>query len=188
MIVIVLPNLYVPSVLLDAIVVIVGAVVSTVIVKSGEVVLLPKESVSVTEMVHSPLARVANVQLPEESVQETLVEPAFVAVRTAVPAKLPLTVNVGVLSAVVLSESDTPRSEAAARSGVAPIVLKSMVETRDVLVAASLTTTYALYAVPGLSPVRFAVLALASADDVPLVTASPWVTTVEAEGADSDAA
>ena len=174
--------------LLDVIAVIVGAVVSTVIVKSGEVVLLPKESVSVTEMVQSPLARVANVQLPAESVQETLVDPAFVAVKTAVPAKLPLTVNVGVLSDVMLSVPDTPRSEATARSGVAPIVLKSMVETVELLVAASLTTTYALYAVPGLNPVTFAVLALANADDVPLATAVPCAATVAAEGAGSDAA
>ena len=173
MIVIVLPNLYVPSVLLDAIVVIVGAVASTVIAKSDEVTLLPEESVSVTEMVQSPFPRVANVQLPAESVQETLVDPVFVAVKTAVPAKLPLTVNVGVLSDVMSSVADTPRSEAVARSGVATIVLKSIVETVELLVAASLTTTYALYAVPGLNPVRFAALALASAEDVPLATAVP---------------
>ena len=130
--------------LLDVIAVIVGAVVSTVIVKSGEVVLLPKASVSVTEMVQSPLPNAAKVQVFALTVQETLVEPDFLAVKTAVPAKLPPTVNVGVLSEVMLSVPDTPRSDSVARSGVAPIVLKSMVETRDVLVAASLTTTCAL--------------------------------------------
>ena len=117
------PALYVPFAVVDVTPVTVGAVVSTVIASAVEVALLPEESVSVTEMVQSPLARVANVQLPAESVQETLVDPAFVAVKTAVPAKLPLTVNVGVLSDVMLSVPDTPRSEATARSGVAGVAM-----------------------------------------------------------------
>jgi hypothetical protein len=117
------PALYVPFAVVDVIPVTVGAVVSTVMGSAAEVALLPEESVSVTEMVQSPLARVANVQLPAESVQETLVEPSFVAVKTAVPAKLPLTVNVGVLSDVMLSVPDTPRSEATARSGVAGVAM-----------------------------------------------------------------
>ena len=177
-----------PSVLLDEIEVIVGAIESIVIVIVDEVTLLLRESVSVTEITQSPSARVASVQVPAVIVQETFAEPAFVAVRTAVPAKLPPTVNVGVLSEVMLSVPETPRSEATARSGVATVVLKSIVETEEILVAASLTTTYALYAVPGLNPAAFAVFEVASADDVPLATADPWASTAEAEGSASVAA
>ena len=111
------PALYVPFAELDVTPVTVGAVMSTVIVSGDEVAVFPDESVSVTEITQSPSARVASVQVPALSVQETLVEPAFVAVRTAVPAKLPLTVNVGVLSEVMLSVPEIPRSEAVARSG-----------------------------------------------------------------------
>ena len=126
------PALYVPFAVVDVTPVTVGAVVSTVIASSVEVAVLPEESVSVTEMVQSPFPRVANVQLPAESVQVTLVDPAFVAVKTADPAKLPLTVNVGVLSDVMLSVANTPRSEAVARSGAAGVAM-----------AVALTTTFA---------------------------------------------
>ena len=54
----------------------------------------------------------------DEIVQETLVEPSFVAVRIAVPAKLPETLRVGVLSLVALSVFDCPKSDELARSGV----------------------------------------------------------------------
>jgi hypothetical protein len=69
-------------------------------------------------------------------VQETLVEPAFVAVRTAVPVKLPATVNVGVLSDVVLSVLEVPRSEPTTRSGVAGVAIVVVLITTLARVAA----------------------------------------------------
>ena len=95
---------------------------------------LPAASVSVTDISHVPSARVANVQLFEEIVQETLVEPDFVAVTTAVPEKVPETVIVGVLSDVKLSVDELPRSEAVSRSGV------------DGVLGAVVSTTIALFA------------------------------------------
>jgi hypothetical protein len=112
----------------------VGAAVSTVIDKAVEGVALPAASVSVTDISHVPSARVANVQLFEEIVQETLVEPDFVAVTTAVPEKVPETVIVGVLSDVKLSVDELPRSEAVSRSGV------------DGVLGAVVSTTIALFA------------------------------------------
>ncbi len=52
------------------------------------------------------------MQAVDEMVHETLAEPAFVAVRIAVPAKVPVTVNVGVLSLVRLSVAEDPESDA----------------------------------------------------------------------------
>jgi len=77
------------------------------------------------------------VQLFEEIVQETLVEPDFVAVTTAVPEKVPETVIVGVLSDVKLSVDELPRSEAVSRSGVDG-VLGAVVSTTIALVSAIL--------------------------------------------------
>jgi hypothetical protein len=83
-----------------------------------------------------PSARVANVQVFKEIVQETLVEPDFVAVTTAVPEKTPETVNVGVLSEVELSLDELPKSEAVSRSGVDG-VLGAVVSTTIVLFASN---------------------------------------------------
>jgi hypothetical protein len=96
----------------------VGAVVSIVIDNAEDVVALPAASVSVTEMLQIPSARAASVQAFEVIVHETLVDPAFVAVTTAVPEKVPDTLIVGVLSKVALSEVELPVSEAVSRSGV----------------------------------------------------------------------
>jgi hypothetical protein len=99
----------------------VGGVASIVTVIDADVEEFPAESVSVTETTQSPSPRVAKVQVLEVTTQETLVEPDFVAVNTAVPAKLPATLNVGVLSLVLLSVAELPKSDAAARSGVAGV-------------------------------------------------------------------
>jgi hypothetical protein len=87
---------------------------------------------------------VADVQLPDERVQVTLVDPAFAAVITPVPESVPETANVGVLSLVKLSVEDVPKSEESDRfgvDGVATVVLISTVETPEVFPAASFTTT-----------------------------------------------
>ena len=85
---------------------------------------MPAASVSVTEILHTPSPKVAKVQAFELIVQETLLEPALVAVRIAVPAKVPATLKVGVLSLVRLSEVDCPRSEAVAKSGVEGVAIE----------------------------------------------------------------
>jgi hypothetical protein len=96
----------------------VGAVVSIVIDNAEDVAALPAASVSVTEMLHVPSARAASVQAFDVMVQETLVDPTFVAVTTAVPENVPSTLIVGVLSEVTLSDVELPESEAVSRSGV----------------------------------------------------------------------
>jgi hypothetical protein len=74
----------------------------------------------------------------DEIVQETLVDPTFVAVTTAVPEKEPETLIAGVLSEVKLSVSDVPAlSDAVARSGVEG-VLGAVVSTTIALVSAIL--------------------------------------------------
>jgi hypothetical protein len=112
----------------------VGAAVSTVIDNAEDVVVLPAASVSVTEMLQIPSARVARLQAFEAIVHETLVEPAFVAVTTAVPEKDPEALIVGVVSEVKLSVDELPVSEAKSRSGVNP-VLGSVVSTTIALLA-----------------------------------------------------
>jgi hypothetical protein len=72
----------------------------------ADVDVFPAASVSVTETLHTPSLSAVRVQAFEVIVHETLVEPALEAVNTAVPAKLPATLNVGVLSLVRLSEFD----------------------------------------------------------------------------------
>jgi hypothetical protein len=67
-------------------------------------------------------------------VQTTLVDPALVAVTTAVPEKTPETLIVGVLSEVMLSVDELPISEAKSRSGV------------DGVLGAVVSTTMALFA------------------------------------------
>jgi hypothetical protein len=97
-----------------------------------EVEVLPAESVSVTVTFQIPSESVDNEQLPEDKVHETLVDPAFVAVTIAVPAKVPETLISGVLSLVKLSVEELPRSEADARSGVAGVAIVLALITRPV--------------------------------------------------------
>jgi hypothetical protein len=112
-------------------------VASTVIDKAAEVVALPAVSVSVTVKDQTPSARVPRVHALLEIVQVTLVEPAFVAVTTAVPENEPETAIVGVLSEVMLSVSDVPAlSEAVARSGVEGVAIVVLLITNPVSVAA----------------------------------------------------
>jgi hypothetical protein len=113
----------------------VGAAVSIVIDRAVEVVALPAASVSVTEILHVPGAKVANVQASDETVHITLVDPTFAAVTTAVPVKGPETLIVGVLSEVILSEFNVLGvSEDESRSGV------------DGVLGAVVSTTIALFA------------------------------------------
>jgi hypothetical protein len=117
--VIVSPALYRPSVVGELTAETVGRVVSIVIVIGAEVAVLPAASVSVTVITQSPSARADVVHAFAETVHVTVVEPALVAVNTAVPAKGPAAVKVGVLSLVMLSLFEKPRSETTCRSGAA---------------------------------------------------------------------
>jgi hypothetical protein len=119
---------------LDVATVGVGAAVSIVIDRAVEVVALPAASVSVTEILHVPGAKVANVQAFDEIVHVTLVDPTFVAVTTAVPEKVE-TLIVGVSSEVMLSVFNVLGvSEDESRSGV------------DGVLGAVVSTTIALFA------------------------------------------
>ena len=71
-----------------------------------------------------------------EIVHETLVAPCFVAVTTAVPAKLPETLIFGVLSEVMLSVAEPPVSEVVSRSGVEGVATVVLLITNPVSVAA----------------------------------------------------
>ena len=165
---------------------VVGADVSTTIESALDVADNPLPAVSVIVTLHVPSASVPKVQLPETSVQVTSVDPAFVALRTAVPESVPETEKVGVLSLVELSVEEVPKSEDVERSGadgVATVVLMSTVETVEVFPVASFTTMCALYAVPAINPVTLAVMADAVAELVPLAEAVPCAKTVELVGA-----
>jgi hypothetical protein len=119
---------------LDVATVGVGAAVSIVIDRAVEVVALPAASVSVTEILHVPGAKVANVQAFDEIVHVTLVDPTFVAVTTAVPEKVE-TLIVGVSSEVMLSVFNVLGvSDDESRSGV------------DGVLGAVVSTTIALFA------------------------------------------
>ena len=96
-----------------------GTVVSIVIVSGVDVAVFPAASVSVTVTTQSPSASVVVVQAFAVTVQLTVVDPAFVAVSMAVPAKGPATLNVGVLSLVVLSVFENPKSVAEVKSAAA---------------------------------------------------------------------
>jgi hypothetical protein len=102
-----------------------------VITSAEEVAVPPAGPVSVTVMLQSPSGeRVPKVQLPEVSVQVTFVAPALLAVTTPVPARVPETVIVGVLSLVALSVLEVPESESVRRSGVegvGTVVVKEIV-------------------------------------------------------------
>jgi hypothetical protein len=105
-----------------------------VIDSAVEVVAFPAASVSVTEILQVPSAKVANVQAFDEIVQLTLVDPAFAAVTTAVPEKVP-TLIVGVSSEVMLSVFNVLGvSDDESRSGV------------DGVLGAVVSTTIALFA------------------------------------------
>ena len=119
---------------LDVATVGVGAAESIVIDSAVEVVAFPAASVSVTEILQVPSAKVANVQAFEEIVHVTLVDPTFVAVTTAVPENVPETLIVGVLSEVILSDEELPESEAVSSAGV------------DGVLGAVVSTTIALFA------------------------------------------
>jgi hypothetical protein len=89
---------------------------------------------------------------------------------------------------VTLSVLEVPESDAVRRSGavgVGTVVVKVMVDTVDELSAVSLTITYALYAVPAISPVIFEVFAAANAAADDFVTAVPCAAIVAASGASS---
>jgi hypothetical protein len=147
----------------------VGAVESIVIDNAEDVVALPAASVSVTEMLQVPSARVASVQAFDVIVQETLVDPAFVAVTTAVPENVPETLIDGVLSEVTLSDVELPVSEAVSRSGV------------DGVLGAVVSTMIALFAARDPTAVGAGRVKTASKFDefliVPLLSASELVAT-----------
>ena len=92
---------------------------SMVTVIGVEVAVFPAASVSVTVMSQSPSASAVVVHAFAETVHVTVVDPALVAVKTAVPANGPAIENVGVLSLVTLSLFEEPRSEAILRSAAA---------------------------------------------------------------------
>ena len=122
----------------------VGAEVSMTTDRELDVADKPFVDVSVTVTAQVPSARVPKVQAPEERVQVTLVDPAFAAVITPVPERVPETENVGVLSPVKLSVEDVPRSEESDKSGVdgvATVVFMFTVETAETFPDESFTTT-----------------------------------------------
>jgi hypothetical protein len=89
-------------------------------------------------MLQIPSAKVPSVQVFEEIVQVTLADPALVAVTTAVPENEPETLILGVLSEVMLSESEAPAlSEVESKSGVEG-VLGAVVSTAIALAPAIL--------------------------------------------------
>ena len=98
-----------------------GTTVSIVIERAEEVELFPAESVSVTVMLQVPSDKVPRVQAPDETVHVTLVDPDFAAVTIAVPVNVPEAFIVGVLSRVMSSLLDLPKSESDAISGVAGV-------------------------------------------------------------------
>lgn len=116
-----------------------GFTVSIVNDNAAEVALLPDESESVTVTLQTPSGdRCGRIQAPEEIVQVTGDEPDFIAVTFAVPVNVPDTFMVGVLSCVMLSVLETPKSDVASRSGVAgaaTVVL--LITTLDSAVPAS---------------------------------------------------
>jgi hypothetical protein len=104
-------------------------------------VALPAESVSVTEILHVPSAKVPNVQVFDEIVQETLADPTFVAVTTAVPEKESETLIFGVLSEVMLSVAELPESDVESRSGVDGVATVVVLITKPVSAVEALEVT-----------------------------------------------
>ena len=99
----------------------VGATVSIVIEIEDEVELFPKESVSVAVMLQEPSDKVPRVHVLDETLHVTLVDPVFAAVTVAVPVKEPEVFIVGVLSLVMSSLFERPKSDADAISGAAGV-------------------------------------------------------------------
>ncbi len=97
--------------------VVLGLTVSTVMDNPADVAEFPAVSVSTTTMRHKPSVNVPSVQLPDEIVHVTSLDPAFVARIVAVPVSDPAYEIVGVLSLVMLSEFDSPESDDETRSG-----------------------------------------------------------------------
>ena len=106
-----------------------GATVSIVIERAEDIALFPAESVSVTVMLQTPSDKVPRVQAPDETVHVTLVDPDFAAVTIAVPVNVPEAFIVGVLSRVMSSLLDLPKSEPDARSGVAGVEIAILLIT-----------------------------------------------------------
>ena len=106
-----------------------GATVSIVIASAEEVALFPAESVSVTVMLQTPSDKVPRVQEIDKTLHVTLVDPVFAAVIVAVPVNAPEVLIVGVLSLVMSSLFERPRSEADARSGVAGVEIAILLIT-----------------------------------------------------------
>jgi hypothetical protein len=119
----------------------VGAVASTVIDSAADVVALPAASVSVTVIDQTPSPSVPSVHALLEIVHVTLVDPAFVAVTTAVPENVPDTLIVGVLSLVTLSDVELPVSEAVSRSGVDGVATVVLLITTPVSAVEALDVT-----------------------------------------------
>ena len=106
-----------------------GAVESIVIVKVSDVAAFPAVSDSVTLIAHMPSESVPSVHALEEIVQDTVLEPAFVALTFAVPVNVPEAFIVGVVTLVMSSEFEDPESDASARSGVAGVEIVALLIT-----------------------------------------------------------
>ena len=102
---------------------------STVIDSVSEVALFPAESVSVTEILQTPSAKVPRVQEFDETLHVTLVDPVFAAVTIAVPVNVPETLIVGVLSFVRSSLLELPESDEVAKSGLAGLEIVALLMT-----------------------------------------------------------
>jgi hypothetical protein len=97
-----------------------GAVPSIVMGSADEEVeVLPAGSVNVDEMFHVPSVSVGSVQfvaVPITYVHDTVVVPLVAEMVMVSPLVPPLALNVGVVSLVLLSESDAPESDVANKS------------------------------------------------------------------------
>ena len=108
------------------------------IVKVSDVAAFPAVSDSVTLIAHMPFESVPSVHLLEEIVQDTVAEPAFVALTFAVPVNVPEAFIVGVVTLVMSSEFEDPESDASARSGVAGVDGATLSLVIEVLAVAAL--------------------------------------------------
>jgi hypothetical protein len=81
------------------------------------------------------------VQVFDAIVQETLADPAFVTVTTAVPEKEPETLIFGVLSEVMLSDAELPESDVESRSGVDGVATVVVLITKPVSAVEALEVT-----------------------------------------------
>jgi hypothetical protein len=138
-----------------------GAVPSIVMGSADDDVdVLPAGSVSVDEMFHVPSVSVGSVQfvaVPITYVHDTVVVPLVAEMVMVSPLVPPLALNVGVVSLVLLSESDVPVSDDANRStpvgavgGVVSIVMGNADEEVEVLPAGSVNVAETFH-VPSVS-------------------------------------